>query len=166
MYCGKCGAQNPDDNNFCRKCGVRCDGSDFENTQNSAGNTDFKGKDYSGAFCESDIQANKVMAMLAYLLFFLPLVACPDSKFGRFHANQGLIVLILGFINGILQGVFSFGRWGWNWGWGASWFFNPFSIITGAIGFALIAAIVYGIVNAANGKAVEIPVIGKFRIIT
>ena len=38
----------------------------------------------------------KVMSALAYLwiLFFLPLVVCPDSKFGRYHANQGLVLLL------------------------------------------------------------------------
>jgi hypothetical protein len=40
-------------------------------------------------FDQADIEKNKTMAGLAYLLFFLPLVACPDSPFGRFHANQG-----------------------------------------------------------------------------
>ncbi|NLA78908.1 MAG: hypothetical protein GX845_05135, partial [Erysipelothrix sp.] len=41
-------------------------------------------------FTQEDIEKNKTMAGLAYLIFFLPLVAAPESKFGKFHANQGL----------------------------------------------------------------------------
>ena len=35
-----------------------------------------------------DIEKNKVMAGLSYILFFLPLIACPESKYGRFHATR------------------------------------------------------------------------------
>jgi uncharacterized membrane protein len=173
MYCGKCGKFVPDDDSFCGKCGAHCN-ADSENskntgnTQSSADFSQFAGANYSDAFDAGDVQANKVPALLAYLLFFIPLIICPNSKFGRFHANQGLILFILAIINSMLQGIFGF--WNLSRGfagfWNFNWLFNPFLIITGAISFVLLAAIVYGMVNAANGKAVEIPLIGKFRIIT
>lgn len=39
----------------------------------------------------------RLVNMLAYLgiLFFLPLVFEPKSKIARFHANQGLVLLLL-----------------------------------------------------------------------
>jgi uncharacterized membrane protein len=178
MYCGKCGAQNPDNNSFCGKCGHKCNASaqysqSSQSSQNSGSqNTGFKGTDYSSVFDPADIEANKIASLFAYILFFIPLIVCPNSKFGRFHANQGLIIFIAGIMNSVLQaiinGIFWAVRWGSGsgWWWNAGWFFNPFSIIPGAIGFALLAAVIYGIVNAANGKAVEIPVIGKLRLIT
>jgi uncharacterized membrane protein len=131
----------------------------------------YKGKDYSNIFGSDDIQAGKVAALLGYPLFFLPLVIAPNSKFARFHANQGLIIFIFAFINSIVQNIFRFSfnliRWGWNWNdWRNWWSFNPFSLVFNLIGVALLAAIIYGIVNAANSKAVEIPIIGKFRILT
>jgi uncharacterized membrane protein len=131
----------------------------------------FKGDDFSNIFGQDDIQAGKVAALLGYPLFFLPLVIAPNSKFARFHANQGLIIFIFAFINSILQNIFRFSfnliRWGWNWNdWRSWWSFNPFSLVFNLIGVALLAAIIYGIVNAANSKAVEIPLIGKFRILT
>ena len=43
-----------------------------------------------------DIEKNKVVAALAYIIFFLPLMVCPESPFGKFHANQGLVLLIVG----------------------------------------------------------------------
>ncbi len=38
-------------------------------------------------FSAEDIEKNKTMAGLAYLIFFLPLIASPDSAFAKFHAN-------------------------------------------------------------------------------
>jgi len=35
----------------------------------------------------ADVEKNKVMAGLAYILFFLSPIACPDSKYGKVHAN-------------------------------------------------------------------------------
>ena len=37
---------------------------------------------------------NKDMASLGYILFFIPLITCKDSKLGRYCANQGLLLLI------------------------------------------------------------------------
>lgn len=43
---------------------------------------------------------NKLMCELAYTgtLFWLPLLFCPDEKDAKYHANQGLWVLILATI--------------------------------------------------------------------
>lgn len=45
-------------------------------------------------FPYSDYSKNKTVGGLGYVLFFLPLLLCPDSRYGRFCANQGLIGLI------------------------------------------------------------------------
>ena len=113
--------------------------------------------DETSLYDPADIEKNKTMSGLAYILFFLPLVACPDSKYGRFHANQGLIVLILGIAAGIVVNVIT-------------------SIIPRQLGLisTLISSIVYlvvfaigilGLINGFSGKAKELPFIGKFRII-
>ena len=56
----------------------------------------FNTPDTSYEYDTQDIQSNKVWAVLAYLgiLFFLPLVACKDSRFGKFHANQGFALFL------------------------------------------------------------------------
>lgn len=48
-------------------------------------------------FDTQDAQDAKIWSILAYfgILFFLPLVGVPNSAYGKFHANQGLILLIL-----------------------------------------------------------------------
>ena len=100
-------------------------------------------------FDAQDIEQNKVMAALAYILFFLPLVACPQSAYGKFHANQGLLLLILGVAGSIVLTVIPI----------IGWILLPiFSLLVFILG-------ILGIVNGFSGKAKELPVIGKFRII-
>lgn len=100
-------------------------------------------------FTAEDIEKNKVMAALAYIIFFLPLIACPDSPFGKYHANQGLLLFITGFVGSIVLGIIPI----------IGWLMFPF--------FALLifAFAVIGFVNAINGKAKELPIIGKYSLI-
>ena len=45
-------------------------------------------------FPQEDYEKNRVIGGLGYLVFFLPLLVCPDSRYGKFCANQGLIGLL------------------------------------------------------------------------
>ena len=45
-------------------------------------------------FEQSDIQKNRLPAALGCVCFFIPLIACKNSRMGRFCANQGLLALI------------------------------------------------------------------------
>ena len=53
--------------------------------------------DFTEEFEQEDIQNNKTMAILAYIgiLVLIPIFAAKESKFARFHANQGLVLLII-----------------------------------------------------------------------
>lgn len=97
-------------------------------------------------YTSKDIKDNKGMAMLAYLIFFLPLIVAKDSKFAKYHANQGLIVLIVGIVGKIIFGLLS-------------------TLLSWLWSFAIIALIVIGIKNAYEGKAEELPIIGKYQIL-
>lgn len=138
--CNKCGAQIPDNSFTCPSCG--------------ASTVSVEGQDYTNQFETNDIEQNKVMAVLAYIgiLFLVPLLAAPQSKFARFHANQGLILFIVEAILGVIAGAC---------------IFIPIAgkIIAGVLGLAIFVLIILGIVNAASGKGKELPLIGKFRII-
>lgn len=109
---------------------------------------------------EEDIKQNKTMAGLAYILFFLPLIVCKDSRFGRFHANQGLLLLILsvtGYITiSIVTTILATITWR---------LFGFISLLYSIYGLFILAIAIYGLVNGLNGKAKELPIIGKFRII-
>ena len=58
-------------------------------------------------FSDQDIRENKLKAGLGYLVFFLPLVLCKDSKLGRHCANQGLLLLIAAGLVSVLLGIFA-----------------------------------------------------------
>ena len=106
--------------------------------------------DYTTNYTEQDIQANKAMGILSYIgiLVLVPILAAKESPFARFHANQGLILFLAGIATMVI---------GW----------IPFigAILSGLMGLAALVLSIIGIVNAAQGKAVELPVIGKWRLI-
>lgn len=99
----------------------------------------------------ADAQKNKVVSILAYIwiLFFLPLVVCPQSPFGRFHANQGLVLFLVGTIGAVILK------------------FIP--VVGGTLawiyGVLMLILTIVGIVNAATGKAKELPVIGSIHLL-
>jgi len=105
----------------------------------------------------ADIEKNKTMGGLAYILFFLPLISCPDSKYARFHANQGLMLLILviaaNVVSRILHAVL---------GWGLR---GIASLLSTVLFLAVTAIAVLGLINGFTGKAKELPVIGKYRLL-
>ena len=119
-------------------------------------------KDHTSEFDPQDIENNKVMALLAYLswLVLIPLFAAKDSKFARFHCNQGIVLAIaelaLNFVvfpilSGILGGVPVVGL--------------LISIVSGLVGLCFFVLSVIGIINAVQGQAKELPVIGGFKIL-
>lgn len=107
-----------------------------------------------------DIEQNKTMAGLAYILFFLPLIACQDSQYGKFHANQGLLLLILSVVGGIALSVVSGILIALTWR-----LFWLTSFLYGAFGLFIIFWVITGLINGFNGKARRLPIIGEFQII-
>lgn len=97
-----------------------------------------------------DIEENKWVGLLAYLIFFLPLILAKDSQFGKFHANQGLNLLLLGLAISVIGSIIPF----------IGWF-----IILPLGGIACLIFGIIGILNAINGKMKELPIIGRYRLI-
>ena len=106
-------------------------------------------QEVNNVFSAEDIEKNKVISALAYIIFFLRLLACPDSAFGKFHANQGLLLLITGIVGNIILGFIPIIGW----------------IILPIFSLAVFICGIMGLINTLNGKANELPVIGKYRII-
>ena len=110
--------------------------------------------DTTAEFDQSDIQQNKVMAVLAYfgLLFLVPLLAAKESKYAKFHTNQGLVLWIAGLIAGVVSSILAV--------------IPVVGAILGAlISLVMFALMIIGIINAATGKAKELPVIGKIKLL-
>ena len=170
-YCTKCGKQLPEKSTYCPSCGATIPQSGTENnTVNRSGPSDTT--DYYNAL---DVRQNKAMAILAYigLLVLIPIFAAPKSRFARFHANQGLVLLIFNaayqigrsILLGIWRGAFFWEEeWAghimpWNVG------YHAVSVITGIAGLVFLALMIFGIVNAAKGRMKELPVIGRIRLL-
>ena len=177
-FCTNCGAPIDDDKRFCPNCGTKIDrppaapeppkfddgpfqaqaqpqAEEEPAAAPASAPADFSRKvaqlndtpDTSGDFDEADVRNHKGMAVLSYfwLLVLIPIFAAKDSAFARYHANQGLLLLIWEVIVYVLRKI---------------WW--PLGAIGGIISFILF---IIGIVNAANGRAKELPVIGKFRLL-
>lgn len=105
-----------------------------------------------------EIEQSKVVSALAYLgiLFFLPLVVTPVTRYGKFHANQGLLLLLTsvagGIVIAILRAIFVAISW-------RMFFLSSLLYSLFYLGIAVLA--VLGIVNALNGKAKPLPLIGN-----
>ena len=127
--------------------------SDFKETFDEINNT----ADTTAQFDSNDIQQNKVMAILAYLswLVLIPLLAASNSRFARFHVNQGLVLAIAEIVCAFALRLLShLPLIGW-----------IFSIAASLIGLVCLIFAIIGIVNAANGRAKELPIIGSFKIL-
>lgn len=111
-------------------------------------------------FDPTDIEQNKTMAGLAYILFFLPLVACKDSQYGRFHANQGLLLLILSVVGSIALSVISNILISFTWH-----LYWITSLLHSAFGVLILVLAIMGLINGFNGKAKKLPIIGDIQII-
>lgn len=97
----------------------------------------------------NDINNNRLMAVLSYIsiLFLIPLFWAKDSKFARFHVNQGILIFIVSFVLGLLSAI-------------------PFvGIIFKILNVVAFIFAILGIVNAVQGKAKELPLIGKYTLI-
>ena len=108
-------------------------------------------------FDREDIEKNKTLAAAGYLVFFVPLIWCRDSRLGRHCANQGLWIMIAQVLLALLfGGVF-----------GAipliGWLFR----LAGRL--AQLALLVVSVLCAAqlmtNERAVELPFVGQLKLI-
>ncbi len=175
--CPKCGVEVAENEKFCNACGAEIApaaqpaADPAEEKKFSAdylkelNNT----KDSTAEFDAADIENNKIMSLFSYIgiLFLVPLLACPNSKYARFHTNQGIILCIasvaISIVVGILTGIATV----------LGMVVAPLGVILGLlfglVGFAgsvvVFVLMIIGIINAVQGKAKELPVIGKIRIL-
>lgn len=170
-FCGNCGNKVENNVKFCPSCGevIEADANagDIAAAQNTA-NAQGNASAYSGAVNDKkDAEDNKLMGILAYILFFIPMFASPkDSKFVKFHTNQGLVLFIFTIAWVIIERILSsiltaiFLRLYFLWG--------PISVILWILSLAsyvFAALAVIGIINAANGTTKPLPVIGGIKIL-
>ena len=97
---------------------------------------------------------NKLLAAIAYVwvLGIVTIICGKEDPFARYHANQGLVLLIaniasviVGFILGLIP------------------FIGP--IVSWIISIALFVFMILGIINAVKGEMKPLPFIGGIEII-
>lgn len=116
---------------------------------------------YGGQRPRTD-QDNKPVFYLSYLwiLFFLPLVVCPESRTGRYHANQGLLLLITNIAGNIVTAILRSIIFSISWRlWGLA------SLVGWVWWLAMISLTVIGLINVSRNETKPLPIIGKFTLI-
>jgi len=92
---------------------------------------------------------NTTMAVIAYILFFVPLLTGDAKKdsFVKYHVKQGLVLFLLAVLIQVVGMIIPFYFW---------------YTINQLLGLCVLVLLILGIVNVVNGKEVPLPVIGKF----
>jgi uncharacterized membrane protein len=102
----------------------------------------------------ADVDKNKIFAVLAYLgiLFLVPLLAAKDSRFARYHTNQGVVLFLAAIICSVGGSILSF---------------IPFvgCLVMPAVMIGILVFVVMGIINAAGGHCKPLPLLGQFKLI-
>ncbi|MCL2426334.1 MAG: zinc-ribbon domain-containing protein [Oscillospiraceae bacterium] len=158
IYCINCGQQLQNEVQFCPSCGTSVSATSTpHNIQPSY-------QQHTQATApSSDADKNKGMAIIAYLLFFIPLITGDHKKsaFVKYHTNQGIILFIfsagLGVAISIVMAILT------------SLLFNVFAwgllailgTILNLLWFVPMIFLILGIVNASSGKEKPLPLIGN-----
>ena len=91
-------------------------------------------------------QKNTGMAILGYILFFVPLLTdAKDDPFVKYHVKQGLLLWIIA-IASVVIGVIPILGW----------------IIALIVPLVVFVLAILGIINAANGEMKPVPLVGQY----
>lgn len=112
-------------------------------------------KESNKKFDKKDIEENKAMAILSYVIPPVPYLVETKSKWVHYHAIQGMnlfilfILLSLGvsIINSLILWIFPFLK----------------IVLRTALYTSTILLCLIGIINVCNGEAKELPFINKFK---
>lgn len=147
-FCTKCGSNVPDGENFCPNCGAPIAAPAAESYQQQAY---VNPSDHTAEIPAEDIKRTKYLSALCYLSFLfgiLGLLAEPNSKFLRYHLNQVLMLNVF-LVICIVVNIIPFLGW-----------------IVSAVGLIMHAIfLIMGIVRACKGRAVDLPIVGKYTIL-
>lgn len=160
-FCRQCGKKLDEGLKFCPGCGasVNTQSTASENKAAIPGKVTKSEKppvDIRG-FSQEDIDNNRAMAVLAYIIFLIPLFAAKKSKFARYHTNQAIVliltIIVIEIVLSLLMGSGS----------GAI-------ILLSIVGYFVVGGGIFvfsimGIVHAAKGEVKPLPFIGKLTIL-
>jgi len=94
---------------------------------------------------KKETKKNTGMAIVAYILFFIPLLTdAKNDPFVKYHIKQGFVLFIAGLITMVISWM-PIIHW-------FSWLLN----------IGLLVLFIIGVLNVVNGKEKPLPLIGQF----
>ena len=105
--------------------------------------------DIADRFDAETNRSARISSAFGYLFFFIPLTMHPESKFARYHANQGLLLMLWMTGGLMLTAILPY--------------IGPFLLVP-AILFGIVFG-VRGIITALRCQAKHIPVLGKLVLL-
>lgn len=140
-----------------RESGWQYSGGDKQNRRSAAGANENRShgeeRDCSGANTDSGLISGPfpLISALSYFsfLFLIPYLLRNDCEYARFHANQGLVLLICSAIINIAGDNVPLVGW----------------MITAAGWVFTVACIIMGVSNVLHKRFRELPIIGKIRLL-
>lgn len=125
-------------------------------------------QDDTSQFSSEEVEDGKVMGVISYLIPFIPYFIEKNNKFVKYHAKQGMNLMMVYIMYIFLQIATSFIRvrrtiyYGRVEYWITPWWVSvPLKIIL----ICILALAVWGIVDVCNGRARKLPVLEKINII-
>src|SRR5690348_12228234 len=104
-----------------------------------------------GKNVDENVNSNvRTLAVMGYLLFFVPLLATERTNFTIFHANQGFILLISWILINVIGSIIPV----------IGWF-----IILPLGNLALLTLMIIGMYHAARGETRPLPLINNIHIL-
>ena len=90
---------------------------------------------------------NTGMAVVAYIIFFIPLLTeAKDDPFVKYHVKQGLVLFICSLAIWVIISILPFIGW----------------LIAPILDIVILVFLVIGIMNAVNGVEKPLPLVGQF----
>ncbi len=147
IFCPNCGTQLDDNAVFCANCGTPIGA-------NAAGPVPVQPMRpvFVDTYDLEEKRKYKVLTTLCYLnlvFVILALVAAPDSKYVRFHANQALCLTVFALLASLCS-IVPFLGW----------------LVTAVCSIIIFVLTIIGIVNALKCRAKELGIVGKYRVLT
>lgn len=141
-FCTRCGRLLKEGVNFCPLCGESV--ATKATKEAVCDNT----SDSKKKIASENVQKNRGMAALAYILFLIPLFLGKESKFVQYHVYQGIRLIRCYFISIVIYFVVSF--------------FVPFMggilrPFMSVIAFFLLVLDIIGIIHALKGEMKPLP---------
>lgn len=179
-FCSKCGKELKKNIKFCPECGNEVasnkkivDDKDVGDKVKESVEKVLDTKDTTSNFTNKDIKDNYGFALISYLgiFAFIPYFLGKSSKFVQYHAKQGMNLLIVWGAYIILYnllGLIKIGKTVTYLGhtyvtYEASPWWIDFPMVV--VGILISTIAITGIVYVCQGKAKELPIIGKLKIV-